>query len=66
MTVRVDRATVFPVSILLEASTHVEGKSKDWFDFSEFVWNEPVAAEFLSLDTPEGYTEKGTPNAGQQ
>jgi hypothetical protein len=56
MTVWVDRASSLPVKILLETSFHVEGKSKDWLEFSEFTWNEPFDEDLFSLQVPEGYT----------
>ncbi|MHC4544736.1 MAG: hypothetical protein ACYTDW_05875 [Planctomycetota bacterium] len=56
MTVWVDRASSLPVKILLETSFHVEGKSRDWIEFSEFVWNEPFDEDLFSLQVPEGYT----------
>ena len=55
MTVWVDRASSLPAKILLEASFHVEGKSKDWIEFSEFTWNEPFDEDLFSLQVPEGY-----------
>ncbi len=55
MTVWVDRMSSLPVKILLEASFHAEGKSKDWLEFSEFVWNEPFDENLFSLQVPEGY-----------
>jgi outer membrane lipoprotein-sorting protein len=56
MTVWVDRASSLPVKILLETSFHVEGKSRDWIEFSEFTWNEPFDENLFSLQAPEGYT----------
>jgi outer membrane lipoprotein-sorting protein len=56
MTVWVDRASSLPVKILLETSFHVEGKSKDWMEFSEFTWNEQFDEDLFSLQVPEGYT----------
>lgn len=55
MTVWVDRASNLPVKILLETSFHVEGTSRDWIEFSEFVWNEPLDEALFSLQAPEGY-----------
>jgi hypothetical protein len=55
MTVWVDRASSLPVKILLETSFHVEGKSRDWLEFSEFTWNEPFDENLFSLQAPEGY-----------
>ncbi len=57
MTVWVDRASSLPVKILLEASFHSEGKSRDWLEFSEFVWNEPFDEDLFSLQIPEDYTD---------
>ncbi len=64
MTVWVDRRSSLPVRILLKASFHVEGKSEDWLDFSEFAWNEPLDEDLFSLEIPEGYTavEQSEPN----
>jgi hypothetical protein len=56
MRVWVDRGTGLPVRILLEISTDTEGKSRDWFDFSNFTWNDPLAPDLFSLEVPEGYT----------
>jgi len=56
MTVRVDRASSLPVKILLETSFHVEGKSRDWIEFSQFVWNQPFDEDLFSLEVPEDYT----------
>lgn len=55
MTVWVDRESSLPVKILLETSFHIEGKSRDWLEFSEFVWNEPFDENLFSLKAPEGY-----------
>ena len=55
MTVWVDRVSSLPVKILLETSFHVEGKSKDWIEFSEFTWNEQFDENLFSLQAPEGY-----------
>ena len=55
MTVWIDRQSSLPIRILLEASTEVNGQSKDWFDFSEFSWNEPIGEDILSLQAPENY-----------
>ncbi len=55
MTVWVDRASSLPVKILLETSFHVEGKSKDWIEFSEFTWNEQFDENLFSLQAPESY-----------
>ena len=55
MTVWIDRQSSLPIRILLEASTEVNGQSKDWLDFSEFSWNEPIGEDILSLQAPENY-----------
>jgi hypothetical protein len=55
MTVWVDRASSLPVKILLEASFHAEGKSRDWLEFSEFTWNEQFDEDLFNLKVPEGY-----------
>jgi len=55
---RLDRASRLPVRILLEASAHVEGKSRDSFEFYDFAWNELLAENTFSLDPPEDYTLK--------
>jgi hypothetical protein len=60
MTVWVDRATSLPAKILIEASFHAEGKSRDWLEFSEFIWNEPFDEDLFSLQAPEGYTPAKT------
>ncbi len=59
MTVWVDRVSRLPVRILLEASAHVEGKSKDFFEFYDFAWNEPIDEGIFELTPPKSYT----PNA---
>jgi outer membrane lipoprotein-sorting protein len=56
MKVWVDRGTGLPVRILLEISTDTEGKSRDWFDFSNFTWNQPLDPNLFTLGVPEGYT----------
>ena len=56
MTVWVDRHSLLPTRILLEASAHVEGKSKDFFEFYDFAWDETIAEDTFDLKPPEGYT----------
>jgi len=56
MTVWVDRKTDLPVRILLEMSTDREATSRDWFEFCDFVWNEPFDPALFSLGIPEGYS----------
>ncbi len=56
MTIWVDRVNGLPVRILLEASAHVEGKSKDFFEFYDFAWNEPLDQGLFDINPPEGYT----------
>ena len=56
MTVWVDRRTDLPVRILLEISTNREGMSRDWFEFSDFAWNESFDPGLFSLEIPEEYT----------
>jgi hypothetical protein len=60
MTVWVDRVTSLPAKILIEASFHAEGKSRDWLEFSKFVWNEPFDEDLFSLQVPEGYAPAKT------
>jgi hypothetical protein len=55
MKVWVERKSGLPVRILLEASFDVEGKSKDWLEFYDFAWNEPVDEDLFNLEAPEGY-----------
>ncbi|MHC4745337.1 MAG: anti-sigma factor family protein [Planctomycetota bacterium] len=62
MTVWVDRATRLPVRILLEVSAHVEGKSRDFFEFYDFVWNESPPEDIFNLNPPDGYTLKTETN----
>ncbi|UCG46421.1 MAG: hypothetical protein JSU94_13040 [Phycisphaerales bacterium] len=58
MTLWVDRPTGLPVKILIEASLHVDGQRTDWFNFSDFAWNEPLDPKMLELEPPGGYTPK--------
>ena len=51
MTIWVDRGSKLPVRILLESS-EING----WFDFSDFVWNQPLDPNLFKLEVPEGYT----------
>ena len=57
MTVRVDRETDLPVTILLEvsASEQAIAKDGDWFEFCDFLWNESFDPALFSLEIPEGY-----------
>ena len=51
MTIWVDRVSMLPVRILLEAS-EIGG----WFEFSDFVWNQQLDPNLFKLEVPEGYT----------
>lgn len=69
MAVWVDRETGLPVTILLEvsASEHTISKDGDWFEFSDFVWNESFDPGLFSLEVPNGYhsyDEVGRPDDG--
>jgi len=55
LTILVSHDSGLPVRIMIEASSHTEGKSDDWFIFDEFTWDPPMKAELFSLEAPKGY-----------
>ena len=55
LTVLVDQETGLPVRIMLEASSHVEGKSDDWYIFDGFDWEPKLDPKHFSLEVPKGF-----------